>query len=962
MRRPEQSIFYGGGEMGERMRAFTWERSALGPAAQWPASLRALVGVMLAAKQPMYVAWGPDLVMLYNDAYATLLGSKHPAALGVGFLSVWAEVRDDLQPLVDQVFSGEPVHMDDITLMVDRGEADREAHFAFSYTPVRDDEGQVVGLLCPCTETTQQVFADRAQAFRFTLEEALRGLDDPAAILSTALRALGRHLGVSRVGYGEMLENGRTIRLSSGYEEGVASNSGADVEIDAFGEEAANRQRRGLTTLSEDIAAEPNYDSARWAAIETRAFVSVPLVRDGSLKAILYVNDSKPRRWSAADVALIEGTAARVWDAVERAQAETALRASEAQFSSLAQALPNQVWTARPDGVLDWINARTYDYSGAAPGTLDGQGWTSLVHPDDLSAAAARWQTALETGAIYEVEFRIRRVDGAYRWHLVRAVPLSDADEAITRWVGTNTDIHDQKTAELEVLAAKETAEAANLAKSTFIANMSHELRTPLSAIIGYSEMMIEEIEDGAPATDLAPDMRKIEGNARHLLGLINDVLDLSKVESGKMEVFAEDFDIGASVREVAATVRTLIEKKENTLELLVGDDIGGMHSDVTKIRQILLNLLSNAAKFCERGTITLAVSRDAANPGGPVTFRVSDTGIGMTAEQLSRLFQRFQQADSSTTRRFGGTGLGLSLTKAFADMLGGRVEVESEEGHGTSFIVRLPATYVAEGDERPRPDAPGGEGPEPGNPRDLVLVIDDDDDQRALMTRFLAREGFSARVAEDGRTGLDLARRLKPRAILLDVMMPGIDGWSVLSELKADPDLADIPVVMVTFVDQRGLAASLGAADYMLKPVRWDRFSKVMDRFREPEGGVLLVDDDPALRLHLRSLMEKDGWAVTEACDGREALERVAVRRPAVILLDLNMPMMDGFAFLSRLRAMPGCGDIPVVVLTARDMTREDRTLLRGASQILNKGDVSLRGVVERLYQLAGEGPVAST
>ena len=320
------------------------------------------------------------------------------------------------------------------------------------------------------------------------------------------------------------------------------------------------------------------------------------------------------------------------------------------------------------------------------------------------------------------------------------------------------------------------------------------------------------------------------------------------------------------------------------------------MESDLTKIRQMLLNLLSNAAKFSEDGTIVLSAARVAA-PGGPdrIRFAVSDTGVGMSDEQLGRLFQRFTQADSSTTRRFGGTGLGLSLTRAFADMLGGTVEVESALGRGTTFTVALPERHAAPS-ALPGEAAPSGADDE-GSARDLVLVIDDDADQRALMTRFLHREGFRARTAGDGEAGLDLARALKPRAILLDVMMPGIDGWSVLSALKADPELRDIPVVMVTFVDQRGMAQALGAADYVLKPVRWERFKAVVDRFRVPEGGALVVEDDADTRGRIRTMLERDGWAVTEAADGREGLELFATARPGVVLLDLTMPVMDGFS-----------------------------------------------------------------
>lgn len=371
-------------------------------------------------------------------------------------------------------------------------------------------------------------------------------------------------------------------------------------------------------------------------------------------------------------------------------------------------------------------------------------------------------------------------------------------------------------------------------------------------------------------------------------------------------------------------------------------------------MRQVLLNLLSNAAKFTENGIITLAATREAGRNGASwLRLTVRDSGIGMSPEQLNRLFQRFSQADASTTRRFGGTGLGLSLSRAFADMLGGTVSVESAPGQGSSFSLLLPALYAPSDVTADMPkgaEAAGDEDPS----WDLVLVIDDDADQRALMTRALRRERFRVQVAADGKTGLAQARSARPRAILLDVMMPGIDGWSVLTALKADPELNAIPVVMVTSVDQRSLAASLGAADYMLKPVNWSRLSQVVGRFHTPQGQLLLVEDEFAIRLDLRAALEKDGWVVTEASDGQEALKLAAAQNPAMVLLDLGMPVMDGFDFLEELRHIPGCEEVPVVVLTARQLSRDERQRLRGASQILNMGDVTLQGLTERLARVA--------
>ncbi|WP_237481249.1 response regulator [Lichenibacterium dinghuense] len=952
--RGERAVLRGGGAMGDRIRAFDWTATPLGLVQSWPSPLKTLVRVMLAAKQPMFVAWGPDMTMLYNDGYVELLGSKHPDALGAPLMTVWAEIRDALQPLVDQVYAGDPVHMDDITLMVDREGRSPEAHFAFSYTPVYDDDGEVRGFFCPCAETTEPVLTERRQGFRLALEESLRGLNDPEVIVRTAVDALGRYLGANRVGYGEVQPDGTSVVLATGFTDGVAPIAGT-YRLNDFGASSISRQREGGTSHSDDVLADPAYDAAPWTAIDTRAFVSVPMMREGRLAASLFVNQREPRRWSPDDVKLIEGVAARVRDVVERAQAEQALRDSEAHLAGIFQQTGAGFAELDADGRFLSVNARFCSMAGRRSEELLRLRMRDITHPDDRAVSETALRSAALDGEPATVEKRLVRPDGTTLW-------VTNTKSAIAGMAGRRNvlvvaiDIEERKAAERALGDAKVAAEEANVAKSTFIANMSHELRTPLSAIIGYSEMMLEEVADGAEPADLASDMRKIEGNARHLLGLINDVLDLSKVESGKMEVYAEEFDVVTAVREVADTVQTLVGKKGNSLRVDLAPDLGTMRSDLTKVRQMLLNLLGNAAKFTEAGTITLAAWREVGEVGPSVCLRVSDTGIGMTPEQLDKLFQRFQQADSSTTRRFGGTGLGLSLTKAFADMLNGTVSVESKEGEGTSFTVRLPPTHVEAGTENALIGEPSPEVGEEGS-RDLVLVIDDDPDQRHLMTRFLQREGFRAQVAPDGRKGLELARTLHPRAILLDVMMPGIDGWSVLSVLKADADLADIPVVMVTSVEQRGLAESLGATGYVQKPVRWDRFKAIMDRFRPPEETALVVDDDSDTRARLRSFLERDGWRVVEAENGQDGLDKVGAARPGVVLLDLTMPVMDGFDFLRRFRERPECADVPVVVLTALDLTRDDRRRLAGANQILHKGDVSLRSIAERLHRIVAQG-----
>ena len=640
-----------------------------------------------------------------------------------------------------------------------------------------------------------------------------------------------------------------------------------------------------------------------------------------------------------------------VTDVTLRKRAERRVRASEERFRTLVDSSADILWVTSEAGTFEQPQPRWTAFTGQTFEELRGEGWLAAVHPDDRVQTAVSWQLALQEQHKFQVEHRLRRADGAWRDMEVCSVPVM-ADGVPREWVGTHTDITERKATQAELSAAKEAAEAANRAKSQFLANMSHELRTPLSAVIGYSEMIEEEMQE-LGQTELLGDLRKINSNARHLLNLINDVLDLSKIEAERMTTFAETFGVEALADEVVSTVGSLVSQKNNTLDLDLGDPaaLGVMHSDQVKLRQCLFNLVSNAAKFTENGRITLKVRRD----GSDIVFAVIDTGIGMTSEQLAALFERFTQADVSTTRRFGGTGLGLAITRAFSRLLGGDVTVESTYGSGSTFTMRVPATL---------PDPDGAEDASvlpPEAPvesdRHIILVIDDDPAQRDLLRRFLEREGFAVRTAEDGAAGLEMARALRPRAILLDVVMPRQDGWSVLSHLKSDPSLAAIPVIMVTFVNEPALSASLGAAETIAKPVNWERLKQVMERFQR-DGVVLVIDDDADARARLRHVLERNGWAVVEAENGRAAFDQIMREIPTLILLDLTMPVMDGFTFLHELRNHPGCSNVPVVVLTARDLTAADRERLQGADQVLSKGSTTLRALAGEVRALAHPVP----
>ena len=655
-------------------------------------------------------------------------------------------------------------------------------------------------------------------------------------------------------------------------------------------------------------------------------------------------------------------------DITERKRAEAAIQQAEEKYRSIFENAVDGIFQTSSDGVYLSANpalATIYGYDSPEElithlsNNIEAQ---LYVEP----ARRAEFIHLMEQhDAVTDFESQVYRRDGKIIWISENARLVRDETGKPLYYEGIVKDISDRKQAAAELFQAKEAAEAASHAKSQFLANMSHELRTPLNAIIGYSEMLQEDAAD-IGCEEIVPDLEKIRGAGKHLLGLINDILDISKIEAGKMDLYLETFRIPDLVTEVQATVQPLVDKNGNQLVLQVEAGLDTMHADLTKVRQALFNLLSNASKFTEKGTITLTIEAqpsDLLNPDSPplVLFRVSDTGIGMTTEQVSKLFQAFTQADASTTRKYGGTGLGLAISRRFCQMMGGDITVVSEAGQGSTFTIYLPKTVDEARKELvlPRPtssNSPLRQAPK----RATVLVIDDDPTVRDLMARYLIKEGFEVETASGGQEGLHLAKKLLPDAITLDVMMPKMDGWTVLSALKADPELAAIPVIVLTLVDNKELGFALGAADYLSKPIDYKRLASLLAQYQPrsqnnaSRGQVLIAEDDSATREMFRRILVKEGWTVTEAENGRIALDSVADNIPNLILLDLMMPEMDGFQFIHELRRRPEYRQIPIVVITAMDLTPMDHLQLNGyVEQILQKGSYSRDDLLREVRDL---------
>ena len=662
-------------------------------------------------------------------------------------------------------------------------------------------------------------------------------------------------------------------------------------------------------------------------------------------------------------------TVALARDMTEHKQAEEALRESERRFRTLAEALPHMVWTAEPDGATDYFNARTTEYTGLTPEQLRGWDWRSTIHPEDLPRCLELWTRSIATGEPYEIEFRVRRADGAFRWHLARALALRDDSGRITKWFGSCIDIDDQKRAQEALREAKEAAEAANRAKDEFLANVSHEIRTPMNAILGMTELVLD--------TPLTEDQRQclktVKSAADNLLGLMNDLLDFSKIEAGKLELDPADFSLRAAVGD---TLRALaVRAHTKGLELIydvqpeVPDALVG---DAGRLRQVLLNLVGNAIKFTDAGEVVVRVEvAGEPAPEGEVglRFTVRDTGIGIPRDQQERIFRAFEQEDSSTTRRYGGTGLGLTIAARLVALMRGQITVESEPGRGSTFA------FTARLGLQPHPPEQVPVRP-PVLLHDLpVLVVDDNATNRHILEEWLRGWQMEPAAVGDGLAALDALWDAvsvgRPYAlVLLDARMPDTDGLALAAKIRKRAELAATRIILLTSGERPGdwdRIREQRIDAHLLKPVQQDELLetiyRVMSRAngdappaagpvggREPAAApvpaaaplhILVAEDNEINAQLLERLLARRGHRVRLANNGREALALAEEGGFDLLLLDVHMPELDGFQVIQavRERERSAGGHLPVIALTARARQEDrERCLAAGMDDFLAK------------------------
>ena len=728
-----------------------------------------------------------------------------------------------------------------------------------------------------------------------------------------------------------------------------------------------NVEKKGLVLVPEEMTSEEFYAKRRAAAKSSKS----------NMYELAFTNGTT---WLVNDTKLPDGGFLQVYSDISEMKekdkkielAQDQIRETEKRMTDALNSMPHGISLWNKDDTLAMRNTLAFDiHKGAGINTYEPgityeeqiESWEKFDFFDfedqeeknkffknikdsrkNLKGSMTVETPKFYNGTYWQATYR-RLEDGGVFTIFSDITELKKREEELNKTIS-----------ELDI--AREKADAANQTKSQFLANMSHELRTPLNAIIGLTEMLKEDAADDG-LDDFEEPLDRVFNAGKHLLTLINDVLDLSKIEAGRVELFNETFELKQILDEVIKTSLPLAQKNNNELTIDYKSEIDFVTADQTRVKQVVLNLISNACKFTEKGKITVGVSKILRNGGDLISIGVSDTGIGMSDEQMSRLFNSFVQADSSTTRKYGGTGLGLTISKQLAKLMGGDVVVNSELGKGTTFTATFLADFIGASESFKNLKQETASLIEnvvslENSSGKTILIIDDDPTVSELMKRQLSKEGYQVIIAPNGKDGIRLARELKPDAITLDILMPEMDGWSVLRTLKADPEVSNIPVIMASILDEKNKGFSLGAADFLSKPVQKEYLMKSIRNLIGDKDNlkICVIEDDESLRFTIREILEKQGAEIIEAENGKAGmlLLQEAQNKPDLILLDLMMPVMNGFEFLKAIRATE-LSSIPVLVLTGADLSEDEKIFLSGEVQkILEKSEDTLSSIVSEV------------
>jgi PAS domain S-box-containing protein len=795
--------------------AHDWQSSPLGPPDTWAPELATAVAMVLSSTFPMFLALGPQQVFLYNDAYIPMLGDKHPSAFGQPFERVWWEVWADLGPIAERAMAGHSSFLEDMPLIMERKGYIEQTYFTFSYSPLVDGEGRVMGMYCTCIETTARVSSERRAAFELALADALRPLAADTDLIQTAATLLGEELQVERVMYGEVDDDRNTFYVPRDWKRHGPSNlSGNTFPIAAFGAEVAASGRAGEVIAITDVRSDPrtvDYQQAYLVAMGVTASLLVPLVKSGRLLAFLALGYEHPHRWSEAEIALARSMAERLWIAVDLTRAHDALRAERDRSQIILDSIAEGYGLIASDWTVLQMNAEGLRLSSRSAAQAIGRNhWD--VWPESLDTELGRMYGRVMAERVPgTAEYLHRLPDGQERYYEVRACPTSDGG-IVTFFI----DITERKRADT-------TLREADQRKDEFLAMLAHELRNPLAPISAAADLLkIGRLDENRVRQSSAIIGRQV----RHMTSLVDDLLDVSRVTRGLVTLARAPVAASTIVDEAVEQARPLFEARRQRLSVRLAAPDATVLGDKARLVQVLGNLLNNASRYTpeERG-----IEVEARTSGAGLVLTVRDEGIGMDPGLAPRVFDLFTQAKRSSDRSQGGLGLGLALVKNLAELHGGSVVCDSPGlGQGSTFTVTLPLMQAA---------APHDEGraaeTQPGQPQpSRLLVVDDNVDAAATLGMLLEACGYAVMVENDSLRALETALRERPAAGLLDIGLPEMDGNELARRLRADPRTRGMLLVAVTGYGQeqdRRAALEAGFDHHMVKPVDLDKLAAIL-------------------------------------------------------------------------------------------------------------------------------------